>query len=318
LHKRFFYNDNGELEEIDTKDTDKFVGKTILVPSPISCASNEGVCRKCYGKLYDINNDLNIGMIAVLVLTDPLTQRLLSAKHLLETRSDKIEWGEAFDNLFAVNRNLIIPKSNNFTIFIEESDYIEDGDNDDANYFQRFTVKSGSKMIPINSPLKLYFNEDIANTIGEKFNIEGQYEVQINVEDGDSFAYFIMDNNELSKPLREIKDLIETNNIIKDISIQEAVNYFIRLLNEAEISIQSVQIELILREMLKLVNEDGDRTQFEADTFPEYVMYRITDANLKGDSLSRALLFEQIKKQLTALDYGTYDKTKPSVLDKLI
>jgi len=315
--KRYYLDDNDILKEIDVND-ESLIGKTLSIPSPVTCASKHGICKKCYGRLFDINKDLNIGMIAVLILTDPLTQRLLSAKHLLETRSSKLDWGEKFEEFFIVNRNLITPKENNISIIIREDDYIEDDETEDAQVFRVFSVKSGNKQFVIESPVKLYLVDILSEKIDEHYNIEeAQYEISLSsLDDGDNFAHFIMENNELSKPLREIKDLIETNKYIKDHSINEAINYFVHLLNESGINIQSVHIELILREMMKLKNPD--REQFKLEKMPKYEMLRITDANLKGESLSRALLFEQIKKQLTTLDYDTFSKTKSSILDKLL
>ncbi|AMS01238.1 DNA-directed RNA polymerase beta' subunit [Bacillus phage AR9] len=315
--KRSYLNNNGELVEIDIND-ESLIGQVIKIPSPTTCASNEGVCRKCYGKLFDINKDLNIGMIAVLLLTDPLTQRLLSAKHLLETRSSKIDWGTNFEENFIVNRNLIYPKVYNGTVIIKEDDFKEDEETEEQ-VFDTFTLKSGNRFISISSPMRLFLNKDLKKQLDESFyNIEEmQFEIPLNkLDEGDSFATFIMDNNELSKPLREIKDLIETNKYIKDHNVNEVVNYFIYLLNESGINIQSVHSELIIREMMKL--DDSDRTQFKNDKMPDYEIFRITDANLKGDSLSRSLLFEQVKKQLTTLDYDTFNKTKSSILDKLL
>jgi hypothetical protein len=317
LSKRFYLKD-GKLETIDTSN-ESLIGKTIKIPSPISCASNDGICKKCYGKLFDINKDLNIGMIAVLILTDPLTQRLLSAKHLLETRSSKIDWGKKFEELMIINRNLIVPKNNNDVVIIREEDYIEDEDTEDEYIFRKFSVKTGNKEFVLESPVNLYLNKTIVSQLDDLYNIEESfYEIPLNIlEEGENFAFFIMENNELSKPLKEIKDLIETNRYIKENGINDIVNYFIHLLNEAGINIQSVHVELILREMMKLLN-GGNREQFKSDKFPEYEMLRITDAILKGDSLSRALLFEQIKKQLTTLDFGTYEKEKSSILDALL
>lgn len=317
FNNRYYINEDGEVGLLDITD-EGHIGKTLKIASPVTCASNKGICRKCYGRLFEINQDLNIGMIAILILTDPLTQRLLSAKHLLETNSSKIDWGTKFEDSFVVNRNLVFPRSYTDTIIIKEEDFIEDEDTEEQ-VFRRFTVSSGHNRIKvIDSPMSLFLNKKLMEKLDEFFVVsEAQYEIKLNnLEDGDSFATFIMDNNELSKPLLKIKDLIETNIYIKDHDINEIVNYFIYLLNEAGIGIQSVHMELIVREMMRL--ETPDREQFKDTKMPDYEMFRITDANLKGQSLSRALLFEQVKKQLTTLDFDTFEKDQPSILDELL
>jgi hypothetical protein len=319
LNGRYYLNENGDLDVIDSIDED-FIGQKVRIPSPITCASNDGVCKKCYGELFDINRDLNIGMIAVLLLTDPLTQRLLSAKHLLETRSSKIDWGEGFEKFLSVNRNLIYPKKyNNDIVIIKDEDYIEDEEREEYT-FRKFSIKSGAKITGIVSPMSLTLSRSIQRNIESNYNNEeNHYEIQINktLGEGESLAHFIMENNELSQPLMKIKNLIETNAFIKEHNVEETINYFLFLLNEAGINIQSVHIELIVREMLKLEGE-RDRNKFREEKMPEYEMLRITDANLQGESLSKALLFEQVKKQLTTLETGTFEKNKSSILDKLL
>jgi RNA polymerase Rpb1, domain 5 len=319
LNGRYYLNENGDLDVIDSMDED-FIGQTLKIPSPITCASNDGVCKKCYGELFNINKDLNIGMIAVLLLTDPLTQRLLSAKHLLETRSSKIEWGEDFERFLSVNRNLIYPKKyNNDVLIIKDEDYIEDEEREEYA-FRKFSIKSGAKIISMTSPMSLTLSRSIQRNIESNYNNEeNHYEIQINktLNEGESLAHFIMENNELSQPLMKIKNLIETNAFIKEHNVEETINYFLFLLNEAGINIHSVHIELIVREMLKLEGE-RDRNKFREEKMPEYEMLRITDANLQGESLSKALLFEQVKRQLTTLETGTFEKRKSSILDKLL
>src|SRR5699024_1917312 len=69
------------------------IGKTVLFRSPITCASRargHGICYRCYGNLAHTNYDINIGRIASELLSSKLTQRLLSAKHLLETNIKKL------------------------------------------------------------------------------------------------------------------------------------------------------------------------------------------------------------------------------------
>ena len=64
--------------------------------------------QHCYGReLSAVNKDINTGLSGTLKLTEPLTQRLLSAKHLLSTKTDKVEWGDSFKEVFTVNMDAI-------------------------------------------------------------------------------------------------------------------------------------------------------------------------------------------------------------------
>lgn len=97
--------------EYIVKDTSTtLIGKSIYLRSPMTCASNsrgEGICYKCYGELAYTNADVNIGKIAAEEVSSKLTQILLSAKHLLETKITKIEWTEKTSDIFEVDDNII-------------------------------------------------------------------------------------------------------------------------------------------------------------------------------------------------------------------
>ena len=82
---RHYYeiDENGEkVSELKTvtKDSD-LIGKKIGLRSPVTCCGKH-VCATCYGReLSAVNKDINTGLTGTLKLTEPLTQRLLSAKH---------------------------------------------------------------------------------------------------------------------------------------------------------------------------------------------------------------------------------------------
>lgn len=91
---RHYYDiENGKIgKELKTVTLDSpIIGKTIALRSPITCQAvdenGECICATCYGKrLAHINEKKHAGEIATFTLTDPLTQKLLSAKHCV-TRS---------------------------------------------------------------------------------------------------------------------------------------------------------------------------------------------------------------------------------------
>ena len=71
LNGRWYYDDNDDLVRIND-DMEELIGQVIYVRSPITCASEHGICHKCYGDLYKVNKDMNIGIISCLLLTNPL------------------------------------------------------------------------------------------------------------------------------------------------------------------------------------------------------------------------------------------------------
>ena len=86
------------------------IGKKIYLRSPIKCksfAEGRGICYKCYGDVAYTNADINIGKIAAELLSSELTQRLLSAKHLLESFIKTMKWVEMFGEYFILDGDLI-------------------------------------------------------------------------------------------------------------------------------------------------------------------------------------------------------------------
>ena len=68
-----YYKLFGQREYSIIKDTDKhLIGKKILLRSPITCSSKDGVCKACYGDtLFKINKDIDVGAYAGAIITNP-------------------------------------------------------------------------------------------------------------------------------------------------------------------------------------------------------------------------------------------------------
>lgn len=134
--------------------------------------------------------------------------------------------------------------------------------------------------------------------------------------ESDVLFNYVMENNELSASLLALTNLIETNHFIKGHSIDDTLNEFIRLLNESPIGIHFVHIEMILKEMCKITN--NDRSLFATqDEEPIEDIYRITEALVKNPSLSKSLVYQELHKQLTQM-LMTFSKDKPSLIDDLL
>jgi len=317
-----WFEAGGELSMIDFHHAEvstDLIGTTINLRTPITCACEDGVCFTCYGdNLAKLNQDLHIGILSVLYLTEKLTQMLLSAKHLLQTRSIKIEWSEVFMQLFAVDRNMImLNEIETRADIIVEYDDMEVDDETNKRYTKKFIVKRGNNVIDVESPVALYLSEESEKNIQEVLkDNEDVYILPIATFSPDSVIFnFVMENSELSASLQSILELIETNGHLGLTSIHDIYNKFIELLNESSISINSVHIEMILRELTRNSKNLIERPDFNEDKFPSYSVLRITEAILKSPSPSVSLAFEQIKKQLTEPD--TFEKNGSSLLDEL-
>ena len=287
------------------------IGKVISVASPMTCSCKDGICKTCYGELYKTISSKtlkdgtvikeNIGMIAVLLLTERLTQSLLSTKHLLEASTDEIEWSDDVTSLFDIITNKVILKED-----ISYSDIIiTDYDNEKIN-----KIKVDDNEIELTVPFEI--NEDCYKI--EMDNLEsGTYKIVLedpDSEPSDVIFSFTVRNKELSEPLNNIKDLLNTN-AIKERDINGNINYMLYLLDKVGFKISSEHIETIMSELVSVT----DKSVF-SKPHPNYEMVRASEKVL-GDSVIKSLLFERLESQLLKIE--TYEKeNKSSLLDFLL
>jgi hypothetical protein len=319
LNKRKYYmKDKKKMRTINYKeDFSNLENKTIYLRSPITCACKYGICKTCYGDLYKYNHDFNVGIVGVLLLTSKLTQLNLSAKHNIQAKANKINWSEDFQNYFTVNKSEISYSGNSgVKIFIKEF-YENEESYDNQIEFDHLVIVDGKKEIELESPVLLRINQEIIN-IDDIHDIKNDQYI-INTKDyfeSDTIFLYTMDNNELNATLNAITKLIETNYFIKSHTIDEVTNEFYRLLNSSPIDVDFVHIEIILKDLCKI--KDDDRTLFaRGDKIPVEDINVVVDSIINNPALSKSIVFQDFYKQITQM-VSTYDKTQYSVLDETL
>jgi hypothetical protein len=318
-------NDNNEkISELKTlRYTDtNLIGKTIGLRSPVTCAGDH-VCKTCYGSdLSEINRDLNSGLIAVNFLTEPLTQKLLSAKHLLTTNTEKVAWGDIFEEKFLISMNLIYFADNEINIVFNKSD-IQHDEEDDMSYIEKFKIYEKSKLIADYEAPETSDRKKIRFTLDEKYlekkDMEYNEETDQfiinskNFGDDDYVFTFQAKNNELTKSLEQIVDLIETVNHLGMVTYHDMVNKFSDLIIENGLNINSVHTEMIVSNLIR-DKQTGKRLDFSKKDLNQYDIIRVSKSIMNGP-LSVSLGFERIDEQL--VDLSTYEKNEESLMDYL-
>lgn len=312
-----------------TKDNYKdFIGQVIYLYSPITCACKTGVCKKCYGKLSELNDDIHIGKLGVDILSSQLTQILLSSKHLLDTKSEKIEWNEDLLKILKVNGNIIIP-SKEFTeemnvqllIDVEDidlEDYVHNNRKDNTVFITKLTIVADGKKTAIDLPKELFPSSELIDYLNE-CNIEDDDDVYVvnlhELPSDQPLFYFTIENSELSAHLYRLQELIERKDHLGFNTIELLMEEINSVIFKSKLRITSVHIENLIRELIKDVN-----TKFRPDfskviTDNDYEIYTLDNSILYSDSLVVGLAFEKVAKQL--VDPTTYEKTASSYLDHI-
>lgn len=334
IDSRFYRMSPNGVDHLIKANTDKnLIGKTILLRSPITCASaarGHGICYKCYGELAYVNKDINPGRYASEKLSAELTQRLLSAKHLLETVIKKIHWNKEFYDFMDVNSNCItmnqeVP-TKGFFMLIDPEDI--DSENEDMEeleeediyneYISKFYIKTpNGEEIVIQSETddKLYLSNTLNGLIRKKaVQDNGRFSLPFSVVKDEPLFFIVLHNNDLMKALEDVKDCIDKNDITrgKGMTKDKLVNKFISTIIISNLSIQSVHLEVILMNQIRALDDVLEKPHWEYPN-EEYQILTMKQALDKNPSVVISLLNEKLEKMFYMP--LTYKKTAPSFVD---
>ena len=309
------------------------IGKTILMRSPMTCASaarGQGICFKCYGELAYVNKDINPGRYASEKLSSELTQRLLSAKHLLETVIKKIKWCNEFEEFFEVDSNCITLNSEivtkGFNLLIDpnymdsEDNDSEDSDDEDrySEYVTKVFIKTPTgEEIPIYSETedKLYISNSLNGIIRKKAVPDnGRFSIPFSVIQDEALFFIILHNNDLMNALQDVQDCINKVSVTraKNMTKDALLNEFIRTILKSNLTIQSVHLEVILMNQIRALDNILEKPHWERPN-EEYQILTMKQALYNSPSVIVSLLTEKLEKMF----YSplTFKKTAPSFVD---
>lgn len=338
---------------IRRKDKKKLIGKTIHMRTPAYCA-DENICHVCYGDLFYTNNDLeSIGGYSSTKITEPVSQSILSSKHLLTTVSQKIKFTnqELFDQLFTIYANEMNVKSqdetnlnlDNYDILINKEDIVKiDPLNEDEEMSEEFNkviykfsvvnketgevfefLDDSNRALFLSPEVDEYLRESrskVNKKRGTKAAVNKNV-ITISATDYDpKDRLFVMEieNNELTKPLYEIMHLLDNRerriNDLGVTTIDQMITKMIDLLIISKIAASSIHAEVIIRTLVRSEKNTFEKPDFKAiDAKDDIKIMTIKSALEHNPSVTISLAFQFLKRQLQTL--STYKKTKQSYVD---
>lgn len=333
-YDRFYRLDpNGQVRLINRGD-DWLIGKTVYLYSPTTCNSNshnDGICKRCYGLLSYINSTINVGKISAEILSRDLTQRMLSARHILEASIKKTEWSKGFENYFDMEYNYIVYRPNDNgkngwlvidpdTIEIEnEEDYNdEDSAADDMKehipFFSIITDDQDEIVIRDQDNRDLYISNDL-NKVIRRYSepIDGKIYIPLEKIDEDvPLFYFRILNNELSRLLDNLMALINRKPVIERYNLPSLLQSFIDIVVEGGLDIMGIHCEVIISNQIHNTIDLFKPIDW-SNPNAAYKMVTLGDALLNNPNPSVTLMYQYLAKTLyTPL---TYRKHGPSFLD---
>lgn len=304
------------------------IGKTILLYSPMTCASaarGEGICYRCYGDLAYINKDISIGKLASELLSSVLTQKMLSAKHLLEATVIALNWNKEFVDYFDVEFNIIKCKQDvdysHINIIINTSEITPTEDEDELSYIEyvnSYSLLIGNQTINFSTEkgAPLYIESDLSNMIRTHGKPYGEDEVSVNLqtfkdEDLSLFSVQIY-NNDLNAILEKIQGTINNKATVDNLDKDGLLQQLLSNLKEGGLDLAGVHAEIILANQLRDIDDPLAYPDWSVPN-QKYVVKTLKSALKDNPSISVSLAFESIKKAL--YNPLTFKKYKPSVFD---
>lgn len=329
LKNRYYRLHPRGMENIIKANDNHLIGQYIYLRSPITCASaarGQGICYKCYGDLsytvFDagINFGVNIGRIASETLSSSLTQKLLSAKHLLETFIEKITWTDKFNELFEIEGNLVHlnpevdPK--NFKIIIspeaieleneEDDDLVSDDEDNGAaiynEYICEFDVAENNSgeiyHITSDKGAKLYISNELNWIIRKKGEpIDGKIYIDFTELKSENLFIIPIENNELSKTLDHLKDLLDKNSTIINFNIHTLLQALIDTVIEGGLNIASTHLEVIMSNQIRDKNNILERAKWN-EYNPSYEILSLNRALTCNPSVTISMSYQKVSKLL--------------------
>lgn len=329
FHGRYYRLDPKGMEYLlDARKDKHLVGKKLYFRSPMTCASaarGDGICYRCYGTLAYTNCNINIGQLAAELLSSALTQRLLSAKHLLESAVQKLSWCDDFYNFFEADFNIIhLIDDYDYTgyklLIDPDNVYMEsEEDNFDYNeYITQFQIVDPSGNVSTISTAdydSIYISNslnDIIRKAGEP--VEGNIELDMKLLEGQDVFLVYITNNELSKTLEMIKSIINKKAITESFDRHQILQKFVETVIEGGLNTIAVHLEVILSNQLRSIDDILEKPDWTVKD-NDYVLMTLNDALTYNPSITTTMSYQKLAK--TLYNPLSFRKNKPSFLDLL-
>lgn len=321
----FKFNPKGPDYVVNAETDSYLIGQTLYFRSPMTCssfASGHGICRKCYGDLYFINKDINVGKIAAELLSSDYTQKMLSAKHLLESLVVKMDWTEGFKDLFAINFNTIALNGD-----IDYSGYkmhigpfSNEDENDDISYNEyvsSFDIEYPDGTIvnfhTTNSD-SIYISEELNMVLSAKAEIRDDvYYISLDALKDLSILFLMhIKNNELSRTLERSKAIINKNDETKMFDKDTILEEFMNVNIEGGINLDAIHMEILLANQFRSADDVLEKPDWSRENEP-YQILTLGGSLTNNPSITVTLEYQKVAQ--TLVSPLSSRKKKPSFLD---
>lgn len=344
LENRWYCEHLGQpLKILHYDECKHLIGKKIYIRSLITCAGGDEVCRVCYGNDAHLVADMpGMAIYNTEVYSEPVSQNILSTKHLLFTAANKITFSDSFNKYFKYSGGDVYIKDRDewdveapfdkLFIRIEEDNVVPINENDISEY-NTFGNSIESPIYIYNAKSKEYDPIVIDNyesmfidpesmklfkLVKDKKTDKQYYELSLfnlsNELEGRLLSIDIK-NNGLTDNLYMIMNLLDKNAKNYDDYAVLAQDFFETLIT-AGIVCRNVQAEVILNRLIRDADNLYIRPHFEKFENPKYKILNLNQALLNTKAPTVGMSYQELKRQILS-DTLYEDKDGQSYLDPL-
>lgn len=312
------------------------IGKKIYVRSLLTCAGGDEVCHVCYGRdSHLVANMPGMAIFNTEVYSEPVSQNILSTKHLLFTDANKLSFSNSFHKYFKFSSGDIYLKEQdewdnelpfeNLSLRIEDSNVLSVNEQDITEY-SAFGNTIESPFFIYNKKTKEYDKIEIINAesmfidatsmklfkkvIDKKYADTTFYEITLDTLVSELEGRLMsvdIKNNGLTDNLYMIMDLLNKDGAKYD-DYNQLAQYFFEMLINVGIRARNVQAEVILNRLIRSADNIYERPDFSKFKLPEYKILTLNQALLNTKAPTVAFSYQEIKRQLQSDDlYTTKD-----------
>lgn len=327
LTGRYYYDAKGDMQLLDHKKDEHLIGKVVRFRSPATCNSKDGVCKYCYGHMFDINKDMaSAGALAALKITEPIGQSVLSSKHSQSTSSNELKFSDGYEDLFETSSSIVSLREDSA---IDEELYIrlnnvqiEEMDDSEFYFVDSFDILDSTgnlfRKIEELSGAKFYLNDRLIAMYKQKIRTRNPEPVfSLDDIDDDEMLFTIeVKNKELTEPLKIFTKILNTHDHLGAKSISDICQIFAEKLIQLGIKYELVHAEMIIRSLLRKKSNILEFPEFGLNgNLKDYQILKLDEAQMYHPSALMSMPYGYLKKQLLSVDL--YEKTQPGPLDAL-
>ena len=327
LNGRYYYDSRGNMKILDYKTDKHLIGKVVRFKSPVTCNSKNGVCKHCYGHMFDINNSLaSAGAYAALKITEPIGQAVLSSKHSQTTSSNELKFSEGYDDVFETNSSMITLREDSdldADIYIRLNNVsVEEMDDSEFYYVESFDLIDSNgqliRHIAEASGAKFYLNDQLISLYKQKSrtkNTEPIFSLD-DIDEDESLFTIEVKNKELTEPLKIFTKVLNTHEHMGASNLSELCQIFAEKLIQMGIKYELVHAEMIIRGLIRKKSNILEFPDFSlGGNLNDYQILKLDEAQLYNPSALISMPYGYLRRQLLSTEL--YEKTKTGALDAL-